>query len=473
MRIEVNRKDIIWSYASTIMSMLANFCILPFVLAFLDENSIGLYYVFISLSGISVLFDFGFATSFSRNIAYCWSGSSSLEKKGAKKAGEADGIDFVLMKKALYASRVIYSMISAVTLLLAVTIGTWYIIRISDGFSGCNHIIAWFIYAAAIFMNLYYGYFSSYLRGVGAVQSVSKITTISRLLQVVLAGVLLCCGTGLIGVSVAYFAYGLVFRTACKRSFYRYRGIGEELKKVNEKNSIKQVLPLFKTIWYNAWREGIVSLSNYLLNQAGTVICSLYYSLYETGLYSLAVQLASAIATIASTMYTTYQPSLQSAYVRRDVKEQKKYMSMIVVTFVVIYTLGMLVVVLVGKPIISWIKPTYTLSTPMLLLVGLYQFILKFRNCYTTYFSSTNRLIYMPSFVISSFVCVALSVLLVEFTGLGVWGLVIAQIFSQIVFNAWYWTVQTHKELGLKAKETLVFAVDAYKDMLFKRKCKL
>ena len=468
MKITVNKKDIIWSYISTIVSMFSNFLILPFVLRYLDDLSIGLYYVFVSLSAISALFDFGFAASFSRNIAYCWSGSAALQKEGAVKAVGNANTEYALMKKVLFTSKVIYGLLSSVALVIGLTAGTAYIVHISRELSGNVHIISWFIYVAAIFLNLYYGYYASYLRGVGAIQKVSIIITISRIFQVIITAVLLICGTGLLGVCVAYFTYGLFFRFACQKAFYSYNDIGLHLGVVTEKLTIKSVFPLFMDIWYNAWREGIISLSNFLLSQAGTVICSIYFSLYETGLYSLSVQLTTAISIIASTMYNTYQPSLQSAYVRRDIEGQKKSMSMIVITYIGLFVVGMIALLLIGRPIIAWLRPSYALSIPMLLLVGCYQFILKFRNCYTTYFSSTNRLYYMRSFIISAILCVILTVLFAEMSGWGIFGFVIAQILSQAIFNVWYWPVKTHQELNLNIHETFSYAYTGYKQLIFK-----
>ena len=42
-----------------------------------------------------------------------------------------------------------------------------------------------------------------------------------------------------------------------------------------------------------------------------TIIVSLYLPLTETGVYSLTVQLVTAIVTIAATLYNTYQPALK------------------------------------------------------------------------------------------------------------------------------------------------------------------
>jgi len=91
------------------------------------------------------------------------------------------------MKKVLFTSKVVYGILSAIALFLALTIGTYYIKSIAAGVSGRLPIISWIIYALAIFLNLYYGYFASYLRGVGAIQSICKIITITRIILIFLA----------------------------------------------------------------------------------------------------------------------------------------------------------------------------------------------------------------------------------------------------------------------------------------------
>lgn len=60
MQINVNRQDRFWSLAGIILSMGANLLVLPIVLRYLDDDAVGLYYVFSSLGAVTALFDFGF-----------------------------------------------------------------------------------------------------------------------------------------------------------------------------------------------------------------------------------------------------------------------------------------------------------------------------------------------------------------------------------------------------------------------------
>ena len=124
---------------------------------------------------------------------------------------------------------------------------------------------------------------------------------------------LLIAGYGIVGTGIAYLLYGLVFRILSNRSFFYYKGLGKALKKSEENTDIDDIKQMFFIVWHNASREGIVTLANYLANQACTIICSLFMTLSVTGVYSLAVQLATAISNVAGVFYTANQPVLQSA----------------------------------------------------------------------------------------------------------------------------------------------------------------
>lgn len=330
-------------------------------------------------------------------------------------------------------------------------------------------MISWLIYSIAIFMNLYFGYYDSFLRGVGDIADVNKYKILARIVQICLLAGLLYCGFGIVGASIAYLCYGYVFRTAAKRRFYSYQDIGKHLKSVTEKISRSEITELFKVIWHNAWRDGLVSLANYLSNQVTVIIGSFYLTLAETGAYSLAVQLAQAIVQIASALYTAYQPTLQAAYVDRDKEKMKDSMSAILSVYIVTVIIGFAALLTVGIPLIKLVKPSAVLSTSIILGVGLYQTILKGRNCYTSYISSTNRVPYAKAFVVSGVLCLVFSVILEEAFAIGVWGLIVAQIASQLVFNAWYWPMFVHKELSLSPLEIFPRGVKEVKRLILRK----
>lgn len=455
MIINVGKKDVFWSYVSLVVSLTSNVILLPVIVCYLTDDSLGLWYLFQSLGGITVLFDFGFNATFSRNITYCWSGAKKLKKESVETT--VNGlVDYNLMKKVIVTCKRIYFIISFFAITFLLIFGTIYIMYVSRNIPGKEYLIAWIIYTIAIFLNLYYGYFSSFLRGVGAVGKVSQITVISKLVQIIISVLLLVFGTGLIGICCAYLIYGLLFRILAKNSFFNYQGIGQNLKQVNTSVTKEESKELFLTVWHNAWREGIISLSNYLCNQSSSLICGYFLSLAETGVYSLGVQLVTVIANVASGLYTAYQPALQSTFATGDIHKRKNIMSMIVMSYFYLYIIGIFMLIVIGLPLLELIKPEASVSIPVILAIGLYQFIIMFRNMYSSYFSCSNRLIYVPAFLISAVIGIGFSFVGMGWLGYGLKGLLGAQIISQLAFNFWYWYRKSMKEMNIKLFDMVV-----------------
>ena len=465
MTIKLTKKDYIWNYVGVFLSLFGQIILTPFVVYFLNGEYYGLWGVFQSLAAITVIFDFGFTTTFSRNINYSWNGAERLEKTGAVYSQNKEP-NFLLMKKAMTACQRVFLLLAGSALIIMLSVGSIYVSHISASLNSNEPMIAWVICAVAIFLSLYYGYYGAFLRGVGAISEVNKATIYAKLIQIVLTIALLACGFGIIGTSIAYLTYGTLYRLLAKRSFLKYKGIGEGLKKVAAKIPGKEIKEMFFTVWHNAWREGLVSVANYLANQACTVIISLYMPLTQTGAYSLGVHLATAVAQLACAMYSANQPVLQSAYITNDKQKQKKTMSLIVFSYVVLDVLGLIVVIFIGLPILRLIRPETVVAPLVMLGIGFYQFILKFRNCYTSYFSCTNRIPYVKAFLISSVGCIVLALLAMGVFRWGMWGLIGAQIISQLAYNGWAWTVMAHKEMNLGLEETVALGYAESRDLL-------
>lgn len=449
MKVETSKKDIIWNYIGVFMSFGYGLVMLPFSVWFLDGDSLGLWYVFQSIGAIAVLMDFGFSPTFGRNINYCWSGARKLQKKGAVFAQDSNEPDFYLIKKVLNTCKIIYGIISSAALILLLTAGTFYVLHVTDYENTKIYITAWLIYAVAIFMNLYFGYYSSFLRGVGAVAENNKAVVFGRIIQIMLTIVLLFLGFGIIGCCVAYMAHGIIFRLIAKHKFYKYKDIGKKLKGVTQKIEKSEIKELFLTIWYNAWRDGLVQLSSYLMTQASTIICSMFLSLSETGVYSLALQVASVIVTVASAFFTTSIPAMQSAYVTKDSDKMRRTFSLSVVIYMLVSVAGIVGFIIAGIPLLKILKPDEVITIPLALGVCSSQFLIHFRKCYTSYFSCTNRLPYVRSLLVSSVFSIIIAVVLMGIFDLGTAGLIFSQIISQVVYNIWVWPIKVHKELEL------------------------
>lgn len=452
MKILITKKDIFWNYLGTIVTLGGNFLLIPFLLHFLSTAYYGLWNVFISLGAISSLFDFGFNSLFSRNISYSWSGVDHLSKENVVAAEEKREINYSLLKKVIRTCQIIYWIIASSAFLILISIGTIYVLHVSKSINNIDIIlISWLLFAFGIFLDLLYGYFDAFLRGIGEVAADNKARVISKMVQIFITAVLLCFGVGIISTAIGNIIYGFLFRGICKNKFYSVNDLKEKLKNV-ELATNKDVWNVFIIVWHNAWREGIVSVSNYVSNQVTTLLCSLYLGLGQTASFGLAVQCTSAIAQMASSLFSSYMPAMQEAYAHRNLNRIRKQLSYSIFLYILLFPIG-LVCLLSIVPLINSIKGENILNIEILIGVGIYQYILKLRDCYAWYLGGTNRVIYYKSFIYASIICVALSILFVYFMKMGVYGFIIAQIVSQVIHNSWYWPHFVNRELNLSIKK--------------------
>lgn len=459
MKIHIGKGEVVWSYLSIILSMAVNFLLLPFYIYYLSKDILGLWYVFVSLGAIALLFDFGFSVTFSRNVTYCWSGANDIKKVGAAEASQEGKVNWKLLKRIIIACKIIYGLISGLAVILLLTLGTYYICSISQSIYSNELVYAWVLYALGIFFNLFYSYYLSFLRGVGAIKEANQSVVFARLIQLLISVVLLVSGFGIIGAALGYCAYAFGFRIFAKAKFFHYQNIGNQISLIREPFSIKELLSVIQPIWYNAWRDGLVAVSNYISIQASILLCSLFISLEVTGVYSIFVQLTTAAGVVASTLYFTYQPALQEAFVQHNMDRIRSIMSFTITLFVIIFLVITIGIALVGIPILSLFKPSLSLPISLLLGVSFYQFLIFYRNCYTSYLSCTNRIIYTRSFIISAFVGLFLSLVLIKIGNGSIWGLIGGQIIGQMMFNIWYWPKLVHKELAFSTRKIFVCGI--------------
>lgn len=453
MGIKTTKSDVLWSYIGTFMTLGSNFLLLPFLIYFLDGENLGLWYVFLSIGGIVTLFDFGFNPTLARNVAYSWSGAKELSQRDVYFVENNSGPNISLLKKVIYTCKRIYLIISLLALIVLLTGGLWYVFFLTSNMSGYNHLIAWFIYSLAVFLNLYYGYYTTFLRGVGAIKQSNVANVLSRAFQIVTSIILLYLGFDLIGVALAYLGYGLLFRLISKISFYKYEDIGAKLDQDCSTVDRKEIKETFFLIWHNAWRDGLVSLSAYLSNQATVLIASVYLSLTATGIYSVSVQLVTAIASLSGVLYGAYQPALQSAYINNNIEGSKKMMSISMTVFALLYWVSFVALVIIGIPILELIKPDIVFNIPILIGLALYTFLLKHHSFYASYISNTNNVPYMKAFILSSILSIIFAIFLLTFTKLEIWGLILGQMVIQLAYNNWFWPYKVMKSLNTNLLE--------------------
>lgn len=442
MKIVASFKDVKWSLLGVVATMAFNVITLPLMLMFIDSDKMGVWYIFTSLGTLATLFDMGFAVTFARMVAYACGGASDFED-GEVLLKENGSIDEAFMGKIIKICRMIYMLIATTVFILLIFGGSFYIRYVSRQLDMWQVMPAWLLYATAIFLNILFGYYTSLLRGTGNVGVVNRNILIGRMLQLVVLVALLVSGLELIGGAIAYLTYSIVFRTLSRRHLTRYRFFYDRETRFDS----CELRDLFLKIWAYAWKEGIIAVSMYITNQASTIICSLYLTLEETGAYSLGTQLAMMMYQISAVYFSAIQPSLQNAFARKEQETLKKHIAASFVFLVGSYLVMSLVLVVAGIPVLKLIRPSMILPMSTLIVLLIYYLLMRIRDCATSYFSSTNRIIYMNSYVISSLLAIVLMVLFAGGMKKQAMGVILGQAISQLIFNFWYWPSKCYREL--------------------------
>jgi hypothetical protein len=82
LKITASKKDVLWSYVGYFFNLGVNIVLLPFILRYLSREELGIWYTFTGIYALVILVDFGFSTTFVRNLTYAWSGVQDLQEEG-------------------------------------------------------------------------------------------------------------------------------------------------------------------------------------------------------------------------------------------------------------------------------------------------------------------------------------------------------------------------------------------------------
>ena len=416
----------------------SNFLLIPLLLVFLSKEQVGLWYVFVAISGFSQLLEFGFTATLSRNILYCISGVRRLTKQGCDYNSVAPGIDWHLLRAVLTTSKVIYAVMGIVALGLSASLGTVYVYGVTYGFAIEGSLLSWLVFVIAIFTNLYFLYCLTFLRGVGDVAGENKAKTIARISQLFLTAVLLIAGLGLVAAAIGFFIYSFLMRLIAMRQFKKHSEIQEGLMHDGSAISKEEMLDVLKTISFVAWRDGVVSLAWYGATQAASLISSSYLGLEETATYSVMLQFASAIYNLSSAYMRSCFPMFQSASVHGDVETQRRTVETGISGYVVLYVCGYVAAALI-LPLLVIFKKDFICDQGLFAGIAMYYFLLNQHSLFCNLIVCMNEIPYFRAYIISTCCGIALSILFCGPLQMGPWGLVLGQALPQLMYNNWRW----------------------------------
>ncbi len=460
MEIKVKKSDIIWSYLGSFFQYCTSLIILPIVLSNISQSELGLWYSFASVGTLVMYLDFGFSTTLVRNITYAWSGAATVRKEGfdTSDVKEKANVDFIY--QILTTCKIVCLVVALIALVIMYTGGVGYINYITRGFENANvALYAWLIYAFGVFLNIYYNYWGNALKGIGLISQYQKILIVSRISQIILSYVGIKYGYGLIALSIAYVVSGFIIRLLSKVFLKKELSrVSKENNYVARRKTVKEkttkAWELFKAVWFNAKRSGIISLCSYAINQSLTLICSAYLGVEETAAYGLCLQLVTAIMSVAGILFSTYSPKMINSMALNKSNEYRETFSMCMFVFWIISIGGIVGFAIVCNPLLNLIHSNTIVPIPMFLFMGFYMLLEHNHGEYTAYFTMRNNICYLKSYVISSVAIVVLSWLF-AIMGCNIYILMLVHCVVQLIYNNWKWPMAVNREMETSVWNTI------------------
>src|SRR5699024_783430 len=184
--------------------------------------------------------------------------------------------------------------------------------------------ISWGLYATAVFLNMKYAYWNAILKGIGAIKLHQQILIITKITQLILSIVGIILGYGLIAVSMAYLVSIIVNRVLAYIKFFSYQNNKENIKPIiKERVYKKEIIAILKKILPNTYRQGLISISNYINLRSTALLSSAYLGLNITASLGLVLQIINLVTSVANTFFNTFLPQFSSYRLKIQLTELK------------------------------------------------------------------------------------------------------------------------------------------------------
>ena len=446
----IGKREIAWSYASTIFMIGAGVILLPFILHKMPQETVGIWNIFQTITALVLLLDFGFRPTFARNISYIFSGVKSLQKEGVAHAASDATVDYGLLKGTLIAMQRFYQWIALAVFGILATAGTAYFYYILQKYSGDHQdaMIAWLLLIAINGYNLYTMYYDALLTGKGYITRIQQINIIGQIVYIGLAIGLIYAGFGLIAIVASQLISTIIRRIMAYRTFFtaEMQVRLQEAVPQDDKEILKAISP-------NAIKIGLTYLGAFLITRSAMLVGSAYLTLEEIASYGITIQVMDVLVRCAQVLYIAYTPRLAQCRAENDILQLRHYYILCKITYIGIFVLGGLAWIFCGDWALSVIgSNTMFLATPLLLLALVIGLLEGNHALSAGFIMADNRI---PFFIPSLVSGAATFVLLWIFLGpchLGVWALLLAPGLAQLAYQNWKWPSVVIKELWGKER---------------------
>lgn len=463
MGIKISKKDIIWGYASQIFQFGTGIIILPMILRKLSTEELGIWYIFLTITAFVNLLDFGFQQTITRNVSYVFSGAKTLLKVGIEEYNTTKEIDYRLLKSLIITVKMIYRIIAIIGFIILITIGSFYLNSLIEGLDKKIIFLAWGIYSLSATFNLYFYYYTPLLLGRGLINESHKTIVLSKLFYILFSIIALQLGFGLVGIAIGNLLSSFINRASSYYFFY-----DKELKNKLKKAYDKEKINLLPILWENSYKMGLVIIGSFLILRMNTLLVGKYLNLEIVASYGLTLQIVSFLMQTSVILFNTYLPLFNSLRLKNKIEEMKEKFSAIFLIMLITYIIGSIVIIILGNKIVNILGSSTKLMQTKYLIFLLFIYLLELNHSIAASMITTkNEIPFVKSSLFSGIGIVILSLILLNYSNLGILSVLLSQFFVQISYNNWKWPRVILKDLNTNYLEMFKISI---KIIFFKEK---
>ncbi|SMD34356.1 hypothetical protein SAMN04488029_1964 [Reichenbachiella faecimaris] len=381
------------TWFSNVVVLISSTIAIPIVITRLNVEEINVWFLFSSIVAMSQGVLFGFNGTFTRFIAYSFSGirinefNNIIQKKMACEVVDIDPDEF---SKIFSLMKMVYMALSAVYLLILMIIAFFALEKpileldnVSDGW------ISWSIIVVSTTSVLFFGYYRVFLEGINKVALVQRSLGIVNLVGLGLTILVLILYPTLISIVLIYqivtLSGALVLVFLGKKEY-------NKLKTTSRVQRFDK--HLFKLVWDSAWKSGITTVIANVLKHISAVLVAQLFTTSQSASFLFTKKIFDILERFTMATFQSKIPVIAKYRALADFKLLMLILFKSQIISYLVYLVGYIGLITIGQDVLSLLNSNVELGDmKMIMLFSFSSFLMRWSGMSLAISNQSNNVI--------------------------------------------------------------------------------
>jgi O-antigen/teichoic acid export membrane protein len=413
----------------TVVSALAAFIQLRWMLHYLSVQDAGIWILFLALGNYIAFFDLGISPTLGREISFALGAGGTEDEKQGRIA------DLLATCTAMF------RILSVAAFFLCTAIGSGFILMFTPPGSRAYLLSVWLIFSAGASLNLLGSTGFAALFGIGCVATEKTVRGFTLLIGLAASLAGLSLGMGLLGLALAWSFQGLLARYMAWRRFYALMpSLRSHVGTASLLLARKLAIPSLKLAG--------VQLGSIVILQSSSIVIALSLGSAAIPPYEALVKISATLMTLSLMLVLSSVPFVSQAHAADDPAAVRQLLlHNLRFGMASLLTLAIYVAVF-GEQIVTLWLGVQNFAGERVLWSLLIMTVLEVHHIiYSTALFATGRITFVGTAMLAALLTVVLSLALAK--ELHLWGIALGTLFAQLLTNNWYAPYVTIRTFGI------------------------